>query len=87
MKKPPSPQKTVGEKLSETVKILTKLKEMGIHDSEPGYQQAKQILEEWMRGSESRTATIDFIRFERRLELLLPVRQDRQPVAVFRVVS
>lgn len=90
MKKPPRAPpaaKTLSEKLAETVKILSKLKEMGVVDTEPGYVLTKQVLEEWMRGSESCTETIEFPRYGRRLELVLPVRQDRQVLAVFRVVQ
>lgn len=77
----------MAEKLQETIHILRKLKEMGIVDTEPGYVLAKKVLEEWMRGEDSRHEYIEFPRYGRRLELILPVRQDRQPTAVFRVVS
>lgn len=87
MPKQPPAQKSLAEKLQETVKILQKLKEMGVVDTEPGYILTKKVLEEWMRGDISRHETIEFPRYGRRLELVLPVRADRQPLAVFRVVT
>jgi hypothetical protein len=86
MKKPAAAHKTMAEKLQETVHILRKLKETGVVETEPGYILTKKVLEEWMRGEDSRHEIIEFPRYERRLELILPVRQDRQPTAVFRVV-
>jgi hypothetical protein len=65
------------DKVKETITLLTKLKELGIPTSEPGYTETKKRCDEWINGTEAWSGRIDFPRFGRRAELILPARADR----------
>lgn len=65
------------DRVKEAITILKKLKELGIPQSEPGYYMTKEKLDEWIAGGDEWDGRIDFPRFQRRAELVLPVRPDR----------
>lgn len=71
------PLKSKMDRVKESITILKKLKELGIPVTEPGYYQTKERLDEWIAGGDLWEGRIDFPRFQRRAELLLPVRPDR----------
>ncbi len=71
------PIKPKADRVKEAVTILTKLKDLGIPDTEPGYKQTKEHLDAWINGGEAWSGRVDFPRFGRRAELILPVRADR----------
>ncbi len=71
------PLKSKMERVKESITILKKLKELGIPTNEPGYVFTKQKLDEWIAGGEQWDGRVDFPRFQRRAELVLPVRPDR----------
>ncbi len=81
-RKPPPPVKSAAERLTEGLTILRKLQEVGIVESEPGYQETKRLINAWVRavgtpedaGAEH---TILFPRYGRRGVMLLPVRAGR----------
>lgn len=79
--------KTKGERVREAVQILSKLKELGVLVTEPGYVLTKQVLDAWIANGETREERIEFPRYGRRLEMLLPAREGRAAVAVFKVVE
>lgn len=69
--------KSKADKVKETITLLTKLKEIGIPDNEPGYTETKKRCDDWIQGTEAWSGRIDFPRFGRRAELILPARADR----------
>lgn len=69
--------KSRADKVKETITLLTKLKELGIPENEPGYTETKRRCDEWIQGTETWSGRIDFPRFGRRAELILPIRADR----------
>lgn len=71
------PLKPREDRVKESITILKKLKELGIPSNEPGYYQTKQKLDEWIAGGDQWDGRIDFPRFQRRAELVLPIRPDR----------
>lgn len=71
------PLKSKADRVKESITILTKLKDLGIPKTEPGYIMTKQKLDEWIAGGDQWDGRIDFPRFQRRAELVLPVRADR----------
>lgn len=74
---PDKPIKSKGDRVKESVTILGKLKELGIADTDPGYLETKKHLDTWLNGGESWSGRVDFIRYGRRAELILPIRADR----------
>jgi hypothetical protein len=79
--------KTKVERVRESVEILRKLKDLGVSVSEPGYVATKQLLDTWIAEGETREERIEFPRYGRRLDLVLPAREGRAVQAVFRVVD
>lgn len=76
----PATPKPKLDRVKESVTLLKKLQEIGIPDSEPGYKITKEHLDKWIAGSESLeswSGRVDFPRFGRRAELILPGRADR----------
>jgi hypothetical protein len=71
------PLKPKADRVKEAITILQKLKELGIPSNEPGYLMTKHQLDEWIAGGDRWDGRIDFPRFQRRAELILPVRPDR----------
>ncbi len=71
------PLKSKSDRVKESITILQKLKELGIPSNEPGYLMTKMHLDAWIAGGDRWDGRIDFPRFQRRAELILPVRPDR----------
>jgi hypothetical protein len=71
------PLKSKMDRVKESITILKKLKELGIPTNEPGYNLTKMRLDEWIAGGDLWEGRIDFPRFQRRAEMVLPVRPDR----------
>ena len=69
--------KPVDEKVKESITILNKLKEIGIADTEPGYKEIKDHMNTWIRNGEAWSGKINFERYGRRAELILPSRKGR----------
>ena len=74
---PPAPEKPKEDRLRETITILRKLNEVGIADTEPGYQEVKTRMSQWVKDGIASSAKIEFARYGRRGELILPRRADR----------
>jgi hypothetical protein len=71
------PLKSKMDRVKESITILKKLQELGIPTNEPGYTLTKQHLDEWIQGGDRWDGRVDFPRFQRRAEMVLPVRADR----------
>lgn len=69
--------KPKSDRVKEAITILKKLQELGIPQTEPGYVLTKQKLDEWIAGGDRWEGRIDFPRFQRRAELVLPSRADK----------
>lgn len=73
------PEKTMADRVRETVTLLKKLKEVGIGATDPGYRQCKEYMDLWIREGKSASYTIEFPRHGRKGELNLPMRQGLPP--------
>ncbi len=71
--------KTKAERVKESVEILKKFIEVGIRQTDPGYRETKQYLDEWIKTGESRTYKYTLIRYARKVELILPSREGIAP--------
>ena len=71
------PLKSKMDRVKESITILKKLQELGIPTNEPGYTFTKQQLDLWIQGGDRWEGRVDFPRFQRRAEMVLPVRPDR----------
>ncbi len=71
------PLKSKIDRVKESVTILRKLQDLGIVNTDPGYLEVHQHLKQWIDGGDAWDGRVDFPRFGRRAELVLPVRPDR----------
>ena len=70
--------KTREDRVRETVEILTKLRQLGITPTEPGFIETKRRMDAWITTGESAAAKYLFPQYGRRCELILP-RKRVQP--------
>jgi hypothetical protein len=70
----PNQMKPVAERIQESMEILTKLQELGISNTDPGYKQVSEKFNEWIRGGETFQGHVDFVRWNRRAKILLPTK-------------
>jgi hypothetical protein len=73
----PSQPKSKLERVREAVEILKQLKEVGIHDTDPGFLETKSQLDQWIVDGEPRTTKVPFPRFGRVGHMTLPRLEGR----------
>lgn len=66
--------KPIGERLQESMTILNQLKDLGISDTDPGYKELSAKFNDWIRGGDAWQGNVDFVRWNRRAKVLLPVK-------------
>ncbi len=69
--------KPVQERMKESVELVSKMKELGVHDSEPGLVELRQQMNAWIRGGHAWSGRIEFPRYNRYAEVTLPDRAGR----------
>jgi hypothetical protein len=74
---PVLPQKPKEERVKETIALLRQLQDIGILETDPGYLEIKERLTTWVKTGDSATFEVDFVRTNRRAEVVLPRRADR----------
>ena len=80
-----APEKTRQERIIEGIRILKKLREVGVHETDSGITQTKALIDEWIASGETVQGLVEFPRYGRRLELLLP--RKGVATAAFKVVD
>ncbi len=74
------------DRLKEGIQILQKLREVGIMDAEPGFREVQELIRVWVAGGEAVQARVEFPRYGRVAELLLPRRARNQATCVLKSV-
>jgi hypothetical protein len=69
--------KTITSRVKESVELISKFKELGVADSEPGLTELRTRMNEWIRGGPVWTGRIEFPRYDRYAEVMLPDREGR----------
>lgn len=72
------PLKPKGERVMEAVKLLTKMREVGIPTNDSGYLEIKQRLDEWIQGGDKWTGIVKFSRVANQAELELPIKPGKE---------
>ncbi len=83
----PFEPKTREERVKDAVKVLLKLKEIGIPTADSGYIDTKKALDEWIADGEPREVKIPFPRALRVGQLMLPRIAGREPTFVLRATE
>lgn len=71
--------KTREERVKDAIKILTRMKEVGIAATDPGYLETKGYLDEWIQTGKSADYKYKLHRYGRKVELILPARSGVEP--------
>jgi len=70
--------KSLKEKLGESMHILSKLKETGVQDTDPGYKELSQKMSAWVKATdEPFKGTIDFVEYSRQAHVSLPTKRGK----------
>jgi hypothetical protein len=80
------PDKTREDRIKEGVEILRQLLGTGVIKEEPGYITTKTLIDKWVTEGKRIEERVEFPRYGRRLELVLPRRGDRAAEAVFKML-
>jgi hypothetical protein len=75
--------KPVQERMKESVELVSKMKELGVNDSEPGLVQLRAEMNAWIRGGVAWSGRIEFPRYNRYAEVVLPDRAGRVASVAF----
>jgi hypothetical protein len=76
--------KTKGQRVMDAVEILRNIKGVGITEDAIGYADVKAKLDEWIQTGDAWSGKIDFPRYGRFAEIILPWRADRKCTCVLR---
>lgn len=68
------PVKPTSERISESMTILNKLQELGIHPTDPSYKELSGHFNTWIKGGDAWVGHVDFYRWNRRAKVLLPIK-------------
>jgi hypothetical protein len=80
-------QKTKAERVKESVTLLKRLIEVGIHSEDLGYKATKQVLDTWISDGAPKTETIDFARYGRIGYLTLPEHSGKPPTFLLKATD
>jgi hypothetical protein len=78
--------KTKEQRLTDSIEILTNLKNVGA-DKDSGYLETKKQLDIWIADGFSWSGKIQFPRYGRYAEIILPQRADRKPTCILRATD
>jgi hypothetical protein len=80
-------KKTKAERVKESVTLLKRLIEVGIHSEDLGYKATKQVLDTWISDGAPKTETIDFARYGRIGYLTLPEHSGKPPTFLLKATE
>lgn len=70
-------EKTMTERLEESMRILKKILALGIQKTDPSYQELSKVFSTWVRTGTKWTGTINFYNYGRNAEVVLPSEKNR----------
>jgi hypothetical protein len=79
--------KTLAERATEGVEIIRKLKALGVSMDDPYLIKTRTIINKWIKEGELINESIEFPRYGRRLELVLPKKRIHAASAAFKVID
>jgi hypothetical protein len=79
-------EKTKGDRLKETIRLLKELDRVGIRDLHQGYNEIKAMMTKWVNDGEAAEDTIDLPRHGRVADVKLPKMDDKAASINLRVL-
>ncbi len=77
--------KSTVSRMKESVDLVKKLQGMGITDAEPGLVELREKLNEWVRGGPAWAGKVEFARYGRYVDLILPEREGVTMTAALKI--
>lgn len=71
---PSKATKTTKERLEESMRLLQKIKDLGVGPYDPGYKAMSAKLSEWVKGGDAWSGHVDFHDWNRRAHMVLPTK-------------
>jgi hypothetical protein len=84
--RPPPPEKPKAERLAETLDLLQKLQEVGVAQTDPGFDTIKAHLSAWVKDGQAAAHKVLLPRQAKRAEMILPARAGRAPTMVLKAI-
>jgi len=79
--------KTRAERATEGVEIIRKLRDLGVSMEDPYLIAAKNVINTWIKEGEAIKESIEFPRYGRRLDMVLPKKKIHAATAAFKIVD
>jgi hypothetical protein len=80
-------EKTKGDRLKETVRLLKELQRVGIWVNDPGYKEIQRLMTVWVNDGVALTTVVELVKYGRQADLALPSKADRAASINLRVVK
>lgn len=80
-------EKTKGDRLKETVRLLKELQRVGIRVNDPGYKEIQRLMTVWVNDGVALTTVVELVKYGRQADLSLPTKADRAASINLRVVK
>lgn len=77
--------KSTASRVKESVDLVKKIQGLGITDAEPGFLELREKLNEWIRGGPAWAGKVEFARYGRYVELILPEREGVAMTAALKI--
>ena len=69
--------KTTASRVKESVELMSKFRELGVADADPSLAQIREQMNAWIRGGAAWQGRIEFPRFGRYADVVLPDREGK----------
>ena len=79
-------EKTKADRLKEAVRLLKELERVGIRDTEPAYNEIKEMMTKWVKDGVAAAASIELVKFPRIADVALPATDNKAASINLRVV-
>ncbi len=84
-KKDTKAEKSTASRIKESVDLVKKLQGLGITDAEPGLIELREKLNEWIRGGPAWSGKVEFARYGRYVDIILPTREGVAMTAALKI--
>ena len=82
---PTRESKSTASRLTEAVNLVKNFKELGVGDTEPGMVELREQLNAWVKGGPAWSGRIEFARYGRYADVVLPDVEGRVCTANFKM--
>ena len=70
-------EKTKGDRLKETIRLLKELERLGIRGTDLAYLEIKEMMTQWVKDGLKATRSIEMVKYGRIADVALPATEDK----------